>query len=51
MSWREQGYNDAYLKAINAIYKKSISNMKLNGEKHKAILLKSGRRQGCLLSL
>ena len=31
------------------IYSKPIANIKLNGEKHKAIPLKSGTRQGCPL--
>jgi hypothetical protein len=33
-----------------AIYSKLIANIKLNGEKLKAIPLKSGTRQGCALS-
>ena len=35
---------------LNIIYSKPITNIKLNGDKVKAILLKSGTRQGCLLS-
>jgi hypothetical protein len=31
---------------IKAIYRRAISNIKLNGEKLKAFLLKSGTRQG-----
>jgi hypothetical protein len=38
------------LDAENAIYSKPIPNIKLNGEKHKAIPLKSGTRQGCPLT-
>jgi hypothetical protein len=34
-----------------SIYSKPIANIKLNGEKVKAISLKSGTRQGCPLSL
>ena len=40
-----------YLNTIKAIYSKQIANIKLNGEKLKAILLKSGTRQACLLFL
>ena len=37
---------------MKAIYNKpTATNIKLNGEKLKAILLKSGTRQGCPLSL
>ena len=36
---------DAYLNTIKAIYSKPIANIKLNGEKLKAIPLKSGTRQ------
>jgi hypothetical protein len=43
------GIQGTYLNTINAIYSNPISNIKLNGEKLKAILLKSGRRQGWLL--
>jgi hypothetical protein len=32
---------------LKAIYSKPIANIKLNGKKHKAIPLKSGKRQGC----
>ena len=35
---------------IKAIYSKPIANIKLNGEKTEAILLKSGTRKGCPLS-
>ena len=36
---------------IKAKYSKPVANIKLNGEKLEAIPLKSGTRQGCLLSL
>ena len=36
-----------YLNIVKAIYSKSVANIKLNGEKHEAIPLKSGTRQGC----
>jgi hypothetical protein len=35
---------------VKTIYSKLIANIKLNGEKLEAIPLKSGSRQGCLLS-
>jgi hypothetical protein len=39
-----------YLNTIKAVYSKPIANINLNEEKLKAIPLKSGTRQGCLLS-
>ena len=39
-----------YLNITQAIYSKPVANIKLNGEKLKAIPLKSGIRQGCPLS-
>jgi hypothetical protein len=39
-----------YLNIIKAIYSKPGDNIKLSGEKLEAIPLKSGTRQGCLLS-
>ena len=39
-----------YLSIIKAIYTNQTANIKLNGEKLKAILLSSGTTQGCLLS-
>ena len=44
------GIQGSYLNIIKAIYSKPTANIKLNGEKLKAILLKSGTRQGCPLS-
>jgi hypothetical protein len=44
------GIQDIKLNIIKAIYSKPIFNIKLNGEKLKAMLLKSGTRQGCPLS-
>ena len=38
-----------YLNVVKAIYDKSTANI-LNGEKLKAFPLRSGTRQGCLLS-
>ena len=39
-----------YLNIIKAIYDKPTGNITLNGEKLKALPLKSGTRQGCPLS-
>ncbi|XP_076422449.1 membrane-associated guanylate kinase, WW and PDZ domain-containing protein 2 isoform X12 [Peromyscus maniculatus bairdii] len=44
------GIQGTYLNIIKAIYSKPTANIKLNGEKLKAIPLKSGTRQGCPLS-
>ena len=39
-----------YLNIIKAIYNKPMANIILNGEKLKALPLRSGMRQGCPLS-
>ena len=44
------GIRVSYLNIIKSIYSKPTANIKLNGEKLKAIPLKSGTRQGCPLS-
>ena len=44
------GIEGTYLHIIKAIYDKPSANMILNEEKLKAFSLKSGTRQGCLLS-
>ena len=44
------GIQGSYPNVIKTIYSKSTANIKLNGEKLKAIPLKSGTRQGCPLS-
>ena len=44
------GIQGPYLNIVKAIYSKPEANIKLNGEKLEAIPLKSGTRQGCLLS-
>jgi hypothetical protein len=44
------GIQGPYLNIIKAIYSKPVASIKLNGEKLEAIPLKSGTRQGCLLS-
>ena len=41
------GIQGAYLNTIKVIYSKLIGNFKLNREKVKGILLKSGARTGC----
>jgi hypothetical protein len=41
------GIQGPYLNTIKAMYSKPVANIKLNGEKLEAILLKSGTRQGC----
>jgi hypothetical protein len=40
------GIQGSYINIIKAIYSKSVANIKLNGEKLEAILLKSGTRHG-----
>ena len=44
------GIEGTYLNIIKAIYDKPTANIILNGEKLKALPLKSGTRQGCPLS-
>jgi hypothetical protein len=44
------GIEKIYLNIIKAIYDKLTANIILNGEKLKQFLLRSGTRQGCLLS-
>ena len=44
------GIEGTYLNIIKAIYDKPTASIILNGEKLKAFPLRSGRRQGCLLS-
>ena len=44
------GIEGTYLNIIKAIYDKPTANIILNGEKLKAFPLRSGTRQGCLLS-
>ena len=43
------GIEGTYLNIVKAIYDKSTANIILNGEKLKALLLRSGTRQGCPL--
>ena len=45
------GVERAFLNIIEAIYEKPAANIMLNGQKLKAFLLRSGRRQECPLSI
>jgi hypothetical protein len=45
------GIQSPYLNIIKAVYRKPVTNIKLNEEKHETIPLRSGTRQGCPLSL
>ena len=44
------GIEDTYLSIIKAIYEKPTVNIIVNGEKLRAVPLRSGKRQGCPLS-
>ena len=44
------GIEGVFLNIIKAIYERPTANIILNGQKLKAFLLRSGTRQGCLLS-
>jgi hypothetical protein len=48
---RKIGKEGMYLNIVKAIYDKPTANIIHNGEKLKSLPLKSGMRQGCLLSL
>ena len=47
---QKAGIEGTYLNIIKSIYDKPTANIILNGEKLKAFPLKSGTRQGCILS-
>ena len=47
---QKAGIEGTYLNIIKATYDKSTANIIFNGEKLKAVPLKSGIRQGCPLS-
>ena len=47
---QKAGIEGTYLNIIKAIYDKPTANIILNGEKLKALPLKTGARQGCPLS-
>ena len=44
------GIEGAYLNIIKSIYERPTANIILNGQKPKSFPLRSGRKQGCLLS-
>ena len=44
------GIKGAFLNITKAIYEKPTSSIMFNGQKLKAFPLRSGRRQGCMLS-
>ena len=44
------GIEGAYLNIIKAVHEKPTANIILNGKKLKGFPLRSGTRQGCLLS-
>ena len=44
------GMEGTYLNIVKAVYDKTTANIILSGEKLKAFLLRTGTRQGCLLS-
>ena len=47
---QKMGIEGTYLNIVKAKYDKPIANIILNGEKLKALTLRSGTRQGCPLS-
>ena len=47
---QQSGFQGIYFNIIKVIYEKSMANVMLNSENLKAFPLKSGIRQGCLLS-
>ena len=47
---QKMGIEGTYLNIVKAIYEKHTANIILNGEKLKALPLRSGTRQGCPLS-
>ena len=47
---QKMGIEGTYLNIVKAIYDKPTANIILNGEKLKALSLRSGTRQGCPLS-
>ena len=49
-SLQKMGIEGTYLNIVKAIYDKPTANIILNGEKLKALPLRSGIRQGCPLS-
>ena len=47
---QKMGVEGTYLNIVKAIYDKPTANIILDGEKLKALPLRSGTRQGCQLS-
>ena len=47
---QKMGIEGTYINIVKAIYDKPTANIILNGEKLKALLLRSGARQRCPLS-
>ena len=47
---KKNEYRETFLNIVKAIYDKPTANVILNGENLNAFPLKSGTRQGCLLS-
>ena len=47
---QKMGIEGTYLNTVTAIYDKPTANIILNGEKLKALPLRSGTRKGCPLS-
>ena len=47
---QKMGIEGAYLNLVKAMYDKPTANIILNGEKLKALPLRSGTRQGCSFS-
>ena len=47
---QKMGMEGIYLNIVKAIYDKPAANIILNGEKLKALPLRSGTRQGCPIS-
>ena len=46
---QKMGIEETYLNTVKAIYDKPTANIILNGEKLRALPLRSGIRQGCPL--
>ena len=48
--FKRSGNQGSYLNIVKAIHSKPVTSIKVNGEKLKAIPLKSGFKKGCPLS-
>ena len=49
-TFKKVGIEGLYLKIIKTIYERPTANIVINGEKLRALPLRSGTRQGCPLS-